>query len=254
VNGRRNTVVIPCFNEQERLNVAQFEALAGSQSIAIVFVDDGSTDETARILEALAARHPKHVSVVQLRVNVGKGEAVRAGMLHALEGETDVVGYLDADLAAPIGEYVALSDMLLERGLDAVIGARVELLGWDVRRSRLRHYLGRVFATAASLVLQLPVYDTQCGAKVFRATPQLHAALVQPFDTRWVFDVELLARLTALDEGIRGRIAEMPLREWADVGGSQLRLEESLGAFVDLMRILRARRRRTVAKHAPMDA
>ena len=60
---------------------------------------------------------------------------------------------------------------------------------------RARHYVGRLFATASSLILDMTVYDTQCGAKVLRAGPALRAALATPFHSRWAFDVELLGRL-----------------------------------------------------------
>ena len=115
----------------------------------------------------------------------------------------------------------------LERpGVQVAIGARVGLLGKDIHRSAVRHYLGRVFATAASLILQARIYDTQCGAKLFRATPTLAAALAQPFISRWAFDVELLGRLLAGEVGAPplplDAIVEVPLDVWHDVKGSKL--------------------------------
>src|SRR5439155_4840561 len=106
----------------------------------------------------------------------------------------DYVGYWDADLATPLQAIPEFLEVFAERpGLELVCGARVRLLGRDIRRTRRRHYLGRAFATVASWLLQLSVYDTQCGAKLFRASPRITAVFNQPFHTRWLFDVEILA-------------------------------------------------------------
>jgi hypothetical protein len=95
------------------------------------------------------------------------------------------------------------------RGMSAktetlVLGSRVPLLGRRIRRTPRRHYIGRVFATAASYLLDLAVYDTQCGAKLMRATPALLQVFARPFELRWYFDVELLARLMGMQA--RGEI------------------------------------------------
>jgi hypothetical protein len=132
--------------------------------------------------------------------------------------------------------------------LDVVMGARVGLLGHAIERSMVRHYLGRVFATASSIVLDLDVYDTQCGAKVFRAGPALSAALAEPFVSRWVFDVELLSRLHKGRAGVSGLPAsaflEVPLSEWHDVHGTKLGARSALRAVADLARIALNGRRR----------
>ena len=78
------------------------------------------------------------------------------------------------------------------------------MMGTDIRRSAVRHYTGRLFATAGSLVLGVPVYDTQCGAKAFRVTDALRAALAEPFVSRWAFDVEVLGRLLRSTDGRGG--------------------------------------------------
>ena len=129
-------------------------------------------------------------------------------------------------------------------------GSRVALLGRTIERSALRHVLGRVFATGASLALGLPVYDTQCGAKVFRATPSLLLALERPFRSRWAFDVELLGRLLAGGEGVPptdpARMVEVPLGEWRHVSGSKITLRQMIWAAFELALIARelARTRR----------
>jgi hypothetical protein len=126
--------------------------------------------------------------------------------------------------------------------LEMIIGSRVKLLGRKIERRRSRHYLGRVFATAVSASLGLDVYDTQCGAKLFRASPSIKALFQQPFHSRWIFDVEILARLI---QARRGRelpqaedvIYEFPLREWRDIAGSKLEYSDFVRAAWELLRI-----------------
>lgn len=236
-------VVVPCYNEEARLRPQGFAALLADQEVTILFVNDGSTDRTLVCLKAFQGDHPGRIEVVDLPVNGGKAEAARQGMLRALELGAEITGYLDADLATSAEEYYRMLAILqqLPPEISVLLGARVRLLGRDIQRSPARHVLGRIFATAASFVLGLPVYDTQCGAKVFRRTPSLLQALATPFSSRWIFDVELIGRL------VRGRrdapaiqvssIQEEPLLAWKDVKGSKLGPMAMLRAAVDLMRI-----------------
>lgn len=244
-------VVVPCFNEAERLDVGAFSALADGP-LRLLFVDDGSTDATAQVLETLCARTDGKAQWLKLERNGGKAEAVRQGLLLAIAQGAREVGYLDADLATPAAEVLRLLQVLHQRPeVQVLIGARVRLLGNAVERKAIRHYLGRVFATAASLTLALHIYDTQCGAKLFRVTPALESALTEPFVSRWIFDVELLGRLAwgsadapALPESA---FAEVPLQVWHDVAGSKLRAGHFVRAAGDLVQIwlrLRARQQR----------
>jgi glycosyltransferase involved in cell wall biosynthesis len=218
-----STVVIPCFNEARRLPAERIQALGHQQSVNLLLVDDGSSDGTRLLLERICRALPLgRARLLVLERNCGKAEAVRRGLLTALEIGSDVVGYLDADLATPGEEMARILRAVEEGGAQAALGSRVAILGAHIERSTVRHYLGRVFATFASLVLQLPVYDTQCGAKAFRAGPALTAALSEPFHARWAFDVELIGRL--LRSGLAAEdIVEVPLRRWVDIGGSRLR-------------------------------
>jgi glycosyltransferase involved in cell wall biosynthesis len=208
----------------------------------LVFVDDGSADGTRRILEELAARLSDRASVVALEKNSGKAEAVRRGVNRALERQPSYVGFWDADLATPldvIRKFSGLLDANPQRQM--VMGARVQLLGRHIERSALRHYAGRVAATAISGVLGLRVYDTQCGAKLFRADAARNL-FAEPFRTRWIFDAEIIARLIVRlaeqsDTAARDLIFEYPLHTWIDVPGSKIGPGDYLHAAVDLYRI-----------------
>jgi hypothetical protein len=154
-----------------------------------------------------------------------------------------MVGYWDADLATPLRSIASFAALLRDRPeLMLVMGSRVALLGRQIRRRTARHLLGRAFATAASLVLGLSVYDTQCGAKLFRVTPETVALFNQPFRTRWIFDVEILARMVAATRNGGSRpaqesIYEYPLEAWQDVQGSRLKPHDFATAALDLAAI-----------------
>jgi len=248
------TLVVPCYNEADRLDGAALHGLVDARpALRLLLVDDGSTDDTERTLRAVAAGRPEPIDVLRLPRNVGKAEAVRHGLRAALAGSAELVGYFDADLSTPPEELLRLVRVMEERGVAVVMGARVAMLGADIRRHVSRHYLGRVFATTASLLLGVTVYDTQCGAKLFRRSPALSAALERPFRSRWAFDVELIGRLLAGGAGTPGvplgLFLEVPLATWRDVPGSKLRAWTMVGALVDLLLIgLDLARRRRAAR------
>ena len=241
-------VVVPCYDEADRFDVDAFVALAARVD-RLVLVDDGSTDGTAAVLGAAAERSGGGVTVLRLARNAGKAEAVRAGMRAALDDGADVVAYFDADLATPVDELLRLVEVLLaDDDRSVVLASRVGLLGHAIERRMTRHYLGRLYATAASLTLGVPVYDTQCGAKVFRESAALRAALADPFPDRWAFDVELLARLLHPRRGVPAlgadAIVEVPLRAWRDVAGSKVTPAASVRAVAALWGV----RRRIVSR------
>jgi dolichyl-phosphate beta-glucosyltransferase len=241
-------VIVPCFNEAARLDAVAFARFAGSARL--LFVDDGSTDGTPAVLEAIRARSPGEVDVLTLPRNRGKAEAVRAGFLRAIERGARVVGLLDADLSTPPEEMLRLIERM-DAGVDVLLGSRVALMGRRIERRAWRHYLGRVFATAASVVVAQPIYDTQCGAKLFRVTPLLAAVLEEPFRSSWIFDVELLGRMLVGMPGVGAlapaRLKEEPLERWIDVEGSKVGAAAFARAPLELTRIalaLAARRKR----------
>jgi dolichyl-phosphate beta-glucosyltransferase len=241
----RTLLVVPCFNEASRLPREAFTSFATRHpDVGFVMVDDGSSDGTRALLESLVREQPNSFEVLALDGNVGKGEAVRRGMLRALDRQPRFAGYWDADLAAPLDALPEFLRVFEERPqLTAVLGARVRLLGRAVVRSPLRHYSGRIFAAAAAQLLHLAVYDTQCGAKLFRCSPAVRSLFEQPFVSDWIFDVELLARMVAASgsggPAVRDLVYELPLRTWNDVCGTKVQASDVPRALIDLWRIHR---------------
>ena len=238
--------MVPCYNEASRLPGDEFSRFAAENpDVHILFVDDGSTDATPSQLRDIAGANPKAFDVVTEPSNRGKAEAVRHGMNEAFEAGARYAGYWDADLATPLREiprFIAALDA--DPDLEALFGSRVQLLGRKIERRAARHYLGRVSATAISLTLGLAVYDTQCGAKLFRASPECRALFAEPFLTRWVFDVEILARMLEAQRERGGRgpsetVREVPLREWRDVAGSKVTSLDFFRCLQELVLIYR---------------
>ncbi len=249
-----SVLVVPCFNEEKRLDRAAFVDLARTDDLDLLFVDDGSKDGTAGMLQAMRAELPRKIGVLALEKNGGKGEAVRKGMLEGLRLGAGVVGYADADLATPPDELLRLRGKLKDSGPSVVVGSRVLVMGTQIERSGVRHLLGRVFATLASNIVQMPFYDTQCGAKFFRDSAALREALVRSFLSRWAFDIELIGRLRIGTPDVPGLpladFREVPLERWIDIPDSKLRLGGMAKTLADLARIDRdlGRLRRAVRR------
>ena len=193
------------------------------------------------------------MELLRLPQNQGKAEAVRLGFRAAFEKSPWYLGYWDADLSTPLEALSSFETVFEELpAVEMVFGSRVMLLGRDVVRERYRHYFGRAFASLASAILRLPIYDTQCGAKLFRNTETLGEIFSSPFESKWVFDIEILARLETLRSRTAGPppkqcVYELALERWHHVGNSKIGLSHLPRVAIDLGRIyrgLRAARRR----------
>lgn len=237
-------LVVPCYNEAKRFHTELFVQWLSTQTqTRLILVDDGSRDGTLAVLDCIRERFPDRVTVLPLNPNRGKAEAVRNGLLFALDHfNPDIVGFWDADLATPLDAFDRFVSVLDHRpDIEMIFGSRVKLLGRRVERRPYRHYLGRVFATAASVMLNLPIYDTQCGAKLFVVRPHTRRIFADPFLSKWVFDVEIIARYLQLEccdtTLLEKRIYEYPLESWVDIAGSKVRPKDFVAAFWDTLRI-----------------
>lgn len=257
-------VVVPCYNESRRLPISEFREFASNHpDWQFLFVDDGSQDTTWDVLCSLVAMAPDTFFAMRLSRNQGKAEAVRQGIIEAGRRGPRFIAYWDADLATPLETLLTFRQLLdTHPSVNMVMGARVRLLGRRIERSWWRHYLGRCFATAVSLALRIPVYDTQCGAKMIRSRPNVLEAFAHPFASSWVFDVELLSRLIRMSRDTPGsssssQIVEIPLDSWVDVAGSKLRLQHFVNAFWGFVRIVGRHYSSSPAKenvHPPLES
>ena len=227
------SLVIPCKNECLRLNADEFiRATERWPWLSFCFIDDGSTDATADSLARLANASPA-IHAIYLPENRGKAEAVRTGVLYLCDkANIDLIGFWDADLATPlddIPEFVRQFDD--HPSVTMVLGSRWPHLGAKVRRSAWRGLAAAVVKSVIRRILNVPVWDTQCGAKVF--TRGIAAELfADPFRTKWLFDVELLLRLGR--DRLDTQVWELPVSEWHDVPGSNMDIRASISIIIEL--------------------
>ncbi len=238
-------IIVPCYNEATRLPVQEFIQYQQTQpSISFCFVDDGSQDNTLTVLQQLCQQNPAQNEVISLPTNQGKAGAVRAGMLAMTNRSFAYLGYFDADLATPL---TAITD--LQAHLDRhpqrelVMGSRIKFLGTDIQRNAFRHYVGRIIATVISSILRVGVYDSQCGAKLFRQGV-VSALFHEPFISPWLFDVEILARLVQHHgrATLEQYVAEQPLNQWIEQSDSRISPTYAFRMWIELYRIHRTYR------------
>ena len=240
----RVVIIVPCYNESDRLDCQRFQTfMCNEHKVVFLFVDDGSTDKTAALLATLRDSDSSRFGVLSLTDNQGKAEAVRQGFLQAFESNPKYVGFWDADLATPLSAIPKFLQLLDEHAeVEIVFGSRVKLLGRQIQRRAVRHYLGRLFATVVSITLGVGIYDSQCGAKLFRVSPSVKELFRLPFISRWIFDVEIIARLIQARRGqdtlqVDKIIHEIPLMEWRDIRGSKIKATDFLIAIFDILQI-----------------
>jgi glycosyltransferase involved in cell wall biosynthesis len=203
-------IIIPCFNEAKRIKDV-WSRYVLIKDYTLLFVDDGSTDGTIEILEHLK-KEMENVIILRLDQNVGKGNSIYQGVDHLRKNHLlkniNFLGYMDADLSTPISELDAMIKFFAVRPQSqAIFGARINMLGSNIKRSFFRNILSFIFKTFRNLVLNINANDTQCGAKIFRVEC-IDKAFSSPFETRWLFDIEILKRLNS------SNVYEFPLVTW----------------------------------------
>lgn len=231
----KTLIVIPCYNESNRLNINEF-IKRSSDNVGFLFADDGSSDSTAQLIED-AANSNKSIYSFIASENKGKGAVIRDSLLNAKDSglldNFEWFGFFDADLATPLFEIQNMFEYknLYDDKVDVILGSRIYRLGANIIRSSMRHYLGRGFATVISIVLKIDTYDSQCGAKLFRAE-LLDKCFKEEFISKWIFDVEILLRLE------QKNVIEYPLRSWEDIPGSKLKIgKEIFRVLADIYKI-----------------
>jgi len=210
--------------------------------VELMFVNDGSTDNTLEILENFTSTNGG--KVLNFPHNTGKANSVRNGMLSIAKSispaDDNFIGFLDADGAYSLKSISNLVDLLASNSsieYDVFISSRIALSGRHIGRTFLRHYLGRVIVTGLGVKFRGVPYDPQAGFKIFRVNHIFIDALQRPFQTRWFGDLELFSRLNLISEA-PSRIWEEPADGWNDVPGSKIKYSQYLRILKELILIL----------------
>jgi len=228
----RYSIILPAFNEGSRIGLSLEKALAFIRQqgwkAEIIVVNDGSSDETARVVQAFMRGAPE-LRLLENPGNRGKGYSVRHGMLNA-RGE--VLVFSDADLSSPIAESTKLI-AAIEQGADLAFGSRWLLAETQTRRqSLMRQLAGRAYNVLSRLLLGLPYKDMQCGLKAFSRRAGEIVFTRQQIE-RWGFDPELL--FIARKFGLK--MTEVAV-EWAHDDRSKINpLVDGIKMFWELLRI-----------------
>jgi len=244
------SIVIPAYNEAVRLGNSLRTIVAYLREnwpdAELIVVDDGSSDNTAALArQAFEDSGNLRTSVISYKSNLGKGRAVRLGLLAA---RGDVALFTDADLSTPITETPKVIDPILRGECDLTFGSRAidrQLIG--KHQPWRREQGGRVFNLAVRLATGVPFWDTQCGFKAFRMSvcrPLVEAATVDRFG----FDVELI--YLAYRAGLRLR--EIPVR-WDHIDGSKVNLFGDSIKMLNEVALIRQQARRGIYDKAIKD-
>ena len=194
-----------------------------------------------KFLEKIKFKNEESVDIVSYTKNVGKAEAVRRGMQWCNRKYDHLyIAYLDADLSTPLQECIRLRKYLNEK-IEFCFGSRIMRIGSVIERKFYRFLIGRCIATFISNILDLKVYDTQCGCKIF--TKNLSILLFEnEFISKWLFDVELFFRIIELygRNQVLEKMIEVPVNKWIDSGTSKVKVTYFFRLWLDLYRIRKA--------------
>ena len=217
------SVVLPAFNEANKLETAVAETAAALEGFArsyeIIIAQDGSTDGTDRVAASLSDRN-SFVKHFHGEKRLGRGAALKNAFRNS-NGE--VLVYMDVDLATNIKQLKSLVKAIEEEGVDFAVGSRM-LSESKVARSRTRLITSKAYNLLVRTMLGSRVRDHQCGFKAFRREALL-PMLDEVAASHWFWDTELLVR--ALRRGYK--IKEIPV-EWKSPRESKVRvLRDSSG-------------------------
>ncbi len=221
----KTLLLIPFYNEESRIDQqAILRYVSEDPELDLLLLDDGSTDATYQMLQDIASQSSQ-IAVYHSDHNLGKGGIIRDAILHSTDqlDQYDYIGYFDGDLSTPLSYYRILQNRLIqEPHRKMVMGSRRPNTDNNLQVKPYRRWIGRFVASLINSIIGYPFYDTQCGAKLFR-TEDLLELVGEPFISSWLFDVELILRLSQMsDTPVEELVMELPVSSWEHKDGSKI--------------------------------
>jgi len=243
-------VVIPCYNEENRLLSAEFlNYIDKNTGYHLCFVNDGSKDNTLQVLKNIQLGREDFITVYNCEKNGGKAEAVRLGMLHmATKKDLDYIGFLDADLSTDLSDFDDLVKTIEHSNFKIVSGSRISRMGANITKESARKIISLTINFIIRKILSMDFKDTQCGAKIFHKDV-IEIAFSKKFVTQWIFDVEIFKRLSqhfGLKQA-KSMLCEKPLKRWIHADGSKLSMKDSIKIIGQLAQIAWVYRKKKTA-------
>ncbi|MEN8703101.1 MAG: response regulator [Polaribacter sp.] len=224
-------VVIPCYNEEDRLlSTAFLNFIDKNSGYHLCFVNDGSKDNTLQVLNKLKEGREDFITVYDCEKNGGKAEAVRLGMLHMADHkDLDYIGFLDADLSTDLTDFDELVTTIENSDYKIVSGSRISRMGANITKESARKIISLTVNFIIRKILSMDFKDTQCGAKIFHKDV-INICFRDKFITQWIFDVEIFKRVTHYFglERAKEILCEKPLKRWIHADGSKLSMKDSV--------------------------
>jgi dolichyl-phosphate beta-glucosyltransferase len=229
------TLVVPLYNEAARFDrfAAELAAFVAGQPerSELVFVDDGSADDTATLVEKFLTSAPGCRARLLRRPHLGKGAALQAALSTAT---TPVAGFCDLDLSTPLADFGRVIDAARQAPIVAIGSRDLAASHITQQEGAVREFLGRAFNRAVQLMVAPGIVDTQCGAKVAQ-TELWREILPRCSEQGFAWDVEVVAVANALDIPV----LEIAI-EWRHDEGSHVRvLRDGIAMLRALPRIRR---------------
>ena len=220
-------LVIPVYNEETRLDFDYFKEISNLSGIFLLFVNDGSTDNSEGLIERFV-QSISNCAYIGLRQNLGKAEALRCGF-HELSTKPNIkyLGFLDSDAAFSVNDINRISTLINS----GTYTTQASNIWWwssrkknsnnQINRRLIRHLIGRLLSKIIQIGFTSLPYDTQSGFKLFQVTPEFISILESPMKTKWFIDIELLIRFKNIF-GTTLEIKEFELSKWNDISGSKI--------------------------------